>query len=148
MIFRDDLASSFYVLPKDGGRSSSWQYLQCLVTGWCSCRDRGNTLKAVLKGIGDWENITMQSSRSLRSLGHLTAPHLCYRKATAPSNAAYCGVMFFNRLRSVCVERGGKVWRGRAKKRPLQRIEEKESPHWSGWWLRSVLWNQVLMAVR
>ena len=34
----------------------------------------------------------MQSSRSLRSLGHLTAPRLCYRKATAPSNAAYCGV--------------------------------------------------------
>ena len=38
------------------------------------------------------KRLTMQSSRSLRSLGHLTAPRLCYRKVTAPSNAAYCGV--------------------------------------------------------
>ena len=139
MIFRDNLASSFYVLAKDGERSNLWQYLQCLATGWCSWRDRGNTLKAVLIGIGDWENITMQSSRSLRSLGRATAALL---------RAAYCGVMFFNGLIPVCVERGVKAWRERAKKRPLQRIEENDSPRWFGWWLRSVLWNQVLMAVR
>ncbi|MCB0392839.1 MAG: hypothetical protein KDD58_16230 [Bdellovibrionales bacterium] len=81
----------------------------------------------------------MQSSRSLRSLG---------RFAAALLRAAYCGVMFFNRLIPVCVERGVKAWRERAKKRPLQRIEENDSPRWFGWWLRSVLWNQVLMAVR
>ena len=83
-----------------------------------------------------------------RSLGHLTAPRLCYRKATAPSNAAYCGVMFFNRLITVCVERGGKRMVGENKQRPLQRVKVNESPRWFSWWLRSDLWNQVLMAVR
>ena len=81
----------------------------------------------------------MQSSRSLRSLG---------RSAAVLLRAAYCGVMFINKLISVCVVLDGKAWRGRAKKRPLQRIEVNELPHWFGWWLRSDLWNQVLMAVR